>query len=155
MNRLMTVSLIALVALASLWPAAAQASGYSVTDLGVIPGAGAASSSQPRAINNSGWVVGDMPQYRLSTPPYKGWVWIPGAPNSPTGSTRALEPFAGGTTSAAFDINNQGLIVGVASNASGTNGAAFWQAPDFAPGDYNLLPRDPADPSLANWRLFQ
>lgn len=155
MNRLIPVLLMTLIGVAPLKPAAAQTNGYTVTDLGLIPNA---TGSQAKAINDSGWVVGQATIIiKGATKPYKAWLWTPSAPNAPSGSPRTLEPLAGRDRSEALDVNNAGLIVGNSgSSTSGTTSlATFWQAPDFAPADFNSLPRDLAsDPALADWSFL-
>ncbi len=146
MKRLLTVLLMTLVALAARG-SAAHAQGYTVTDLGIISGGYAAI---PRGMNDSGWVVGNSNQRRISH--YKGWLWIPTTPNAPTGSLRALEPLAGRTYSWTNDVNNTRLCVGYSYAPDVSATATFWQGPDFTPVDFNSLPRDPM---AAGWVFSQ
>ena len=152
MIRRFSLFLMALVALATLRPAAAQTNGYTVTDLGLISGA---TISDALGVNDNGWVVGraTIPIDR-STNGYKGWLWTPNTPNAPSGTLRALQPLDGWSFSNATEVNNAGRIVGVSFStaSSSTTGteytATFWQGPDYAPVNFNSLPRDPA---LADW----
>lgn len=151
MKRFIPVVLMTLLALASLRPAAAQTNGYTVTDLGLLSGA---TASEAKGINDSGSVVGNatIPIDRLSNG-YKGWLWTPGTPNAPSGTLRALESLAGQDRTGATDVNNAGLIVGGGSFSTSVTTSAgptaiFWQGPNYAPTEFNSLPRDPA---LAGW----
>ena len=146
---LATFTFTALVATAAQ-PAAAQTNGYTVTDLGMLPGA---TASYARAVNDSGSVVGSsIIPINQFTDANKGWLWTPSAPNAPSGTLRPLEPLAGWVSSAAIDINNSGLIVGTSftNNSDKRYAATFWQGPDYAPTDFNSLQRDPA---LAGWEF--
>ena len=151
MKRFIPVVLMTLLALATLRPAAAQTNGYTVTDLGLISGA---TISDALAVNDNGWVVGRATIPTGRTNEYKGWLWTPGAPNAPSGTLRPLEPLAGQSLSNANDVNNAGRIVGLSYSSApaptyGTgHTATFWQGPNYAPMDFNSLPRDPA---LAGW----
>ena len=153
MIRRFSLFLMALVALATLRPAAAQTNGYTVTDLGLLSGA---TASYARAVNDSGSVVGGstIPITQF-TDANKGWLWTPSAPNAPSGTLRPLEPSAGWVSSAANDINNAGLIVGTSftTNSDKRNAATYWQGPGYAPMDFNSLPRDPSNPALTGWEF--
>jgi len=146
---LATFTFTALVATAAQ-PAAAQTNGYTVTDLGLLSGA---TASFAKAVNDTGSVVGyatipNGPNAEV----YKGWLWTPSTPNAPSGTLRPLEPLAGRVNSFPRDINNAGLIVGnsVTYNSGQRHAGTFWQGPDYAPVDFNSLPRDPA---LAGWEF--
>src|SRR5262245_13371541 len=148
MNRLITALLFMVMAFVALRPAA-RAQGYTVTDLGIISGG---YECFPHGMNDNGWVVGSSNQRRSSH--YKGWLWTPTTSNAPTGSLRTLEPIAGASYSWATDVNNSGLCVGFSYGSITSEAATFWQSPDFAPQNFNSLPRNPLDPSLADWQLL-
>ena len=84
------------------------------------------------AINDAGAVVG-FTGYRARNANERDWgrafVW------TPSGGMRELETL-GGTYSEAFDVNNRGEVVGVATNPSGTPQAFIWsEAEGFRPLD--------------------
>ena len=139
MTRLAFTLLITLGALATVKPAAAQTT-YTVTDLGLIAGA---LTSRARALNDNGWVVGDttITNNRI-TRGYRGWLWKPAASNGSSGSLTTLNPLSG-DYSAAFDINQDGLIVGESGGS-----ATLWSSTGYMPVNVNLLTRDA---SVAGW----
>lgn len=144
MNRLLGGLLMTVVALAPLRPAAAQTAGYTVTDLGLIPGA---TSSSALSVSDNGAVVGSSSvplTNRTSTT--KGWLWTPDALNPTTGSLRTLAPLTGTglTRSLLDDVRNDGMVVGVSLGDSGYSGLATYWLPStgYAPVDFNTLPRD-------------
>ena len=146
MNRLMTVLMMTLVALASLRPAAAQVK-YNVTTLPLLTGAKAA---RPTAINNIGQVAGLTPSSTTSKT-YKGWVWSPATATS-AANIQALAPLPGLPRSEALDINDEGYVVGNSSDGSTVVKATLW-----LPGQY-ASPVDLNAPSvkgafLSNWVL--
>lgn len=146
-KRFMTVSLLALSALALQWPAVSQTTPptFYVTDLGVISNA---DSSNATAINDNGWVVGYTPLSR-SVSYYRGWVWAPNASNPTQGTLSELKPAYAAPNPLAYeicqptDITTSGMIIGYsASRISGDRCATFWLTPNV-PVDFNTLLPDP------------
>lgn len=86
----------------------AYSSSYTVTDLGTLPGA---SSTKVADINKNGEIVGTSGDHAFQ--------WSNGVMTD-LGTV-------GGKTSAAYRINDQGVVVGEASTASGEMHAFVWQ----------------------------
>jgi probable HAF family extracellular repeat protein len=149
--------LVAAVAFAPVVAGSAAAqSGWTVTDLGVLPGS---TSSVARDINDSGAVVGDSTLDSGASP--RAFLWtaatgmqdlgtLAGAPYSqafginnagqvvgwsreaflwsPSGGMVSLGTLAGGSGSTAYAINDVGQVVGASGTASGATHAFLWTA---------------------------
>jgi len=93
---------------------------YTITDLGSLSGT-YVTPAKPSAINNRGQVVG-FAQYTSSPgSPTRAFFWSAG------GTMEELGTFPGGTNSSAADINDNGVVVGWADNAAGSDHAFIYR----------------------------
>lgn len=91
------------------------------------------SSTQGRAVNASGQIAGTSQIAGDNTAPFHGFLMKLGV----VGMTD-LAPLAGGTRSAAFGLNDSGLVVGSSASASSAQRAVKWESP--AATDLGTLP---------------
>jgi hypothetical protein len=153
MKRSFTVSLVTLVALASLKPAAAQtAPSFQIIDIPLLAGA---KENYPAAINNLGQVSGGTRASSDSSKIKKGWVWTP-ATGGAAAKIEALSPTPEFGRSFAFDINDAGTAAG---KSSGINETTFrdGKATLWLKGQYTMPVDLNADPLkaayLSGWTL--
>ena len=142
-----TWSLMAICALLLFGPLSPEralaANGYTIVDLGVLPGTPSSGNSSARGINNAGVVVG------ISTPApppcperfitgalsHHAFRWTP-----ETGMQDLGANTDGPCDSRAFAISNAGFAVGMSSEPGFNARGAFWSPGSLAPVSLGLPP---------------